>query len=83
MEENNMKKSIALILTLVMILALAGCGQSAAPAAPAADAPAAEAPAAEATPSVGFVTFGLGGDFFQALADTFVTTMNDAGWDAS
>ena len=34
-------------------------------------------------PSAGFVTFGLGGDFFQALADTFVTTMNDAGWDAS
>lgn len=78
-----MKKSIALILTLVMILALAACGQSAAPAAPAADAPAAEAPAAEAKPSVGFVTFGLGGDFFQALADTFVTTMNAAGWDAS
>ena len=83
MEENNMKKSIALILALVMILALAACGQSAAPAAPAAEAPAAEAPAAEAKPSVGFVTFGLGGDFFQALADTFVTTMNDAGWDAS
>ena len=83
MEENNMKKSIALILALLMILALAACGQSAAPAAPAADAPAAEAPATEAKPSVGFVTFGLGGDFFQALADTFVTTMNDAGWNAS
>ncbi len=32
--------------------------------------------------SVGFVTFGLGGDFFQSLADQFVTTMTEAGWDA-
>ena len=83
-----MKKSIALILALVMILALAACGQSAAPAAaPAAEKPAegvpAEAPAGDKKPAVGFVTFGLGGDFFQALADTFVKTMNDAGWDAS
>ena len=84
-----MKKSIALILALVMILALAACGQSAAPAAapaaekPAEAAPAAEAPAGDKKPAVGFVTFGLGGDFFQALADTFVKTMNDAGWDAS
>ena len=84
-----MKKSIALILALVMILALAACGQSTAPAAapaaekPAEAAPAAEAPAGDKKPAVGFVTFGLGGDFFQALADTFVKTMNDAGWDAS
>ncbi len=39
--------------------------------------------AAESKPSAGFVTFGLGGDFFQALADSFVTTMNEAEWDAS
>lgn len=32
--------------------------------------------------SVGFVTFGLGGDFFQSLADTFVETMEGAGWEA-
>ncbi len=32
--------------------------------------------------SVGFVTFGLGGDFFQMLADEFVTVMTDAGWEA-
>lgn len=38
---------------------------------------------AEDKPSVGFVTFGLGGDFFQMLADTFVETMEDAGWEAS
>ena len=80
-----MKKTLALILALVMILALAACGQSAPAAAPAADKPAEAAPAAAADkkPAAGFVTFGLGGDFFQALADTFVKTMNDAGWDAS
>lgn len=32
--------------------------------------------------SVGFVTFGLGGDFFQQLADSFVKVMTDAGWEA-
>ena len=44
-----MKKIIAMLLALVMVFALAACGQSAAPAAeaPAAEAPAAEAPAAE------------------------------------
>lgn len=31
----------------------------------------------------GFVTFGLGGDFFQQLADSFVQVMTDAGWEAS
>ncbi len=43
---------------------------------------AATAAAAEDKPSAAFVTFGLGGDFFQALADNFVSTMNEAGWDA-
>ena len=42
-----MRKLIALLLALVMVLALAACGQSAAPA----SAPAAEAPAAEAAPA--------------------------------
>ena len=37
---------------------------------------------AEEKKSVGFVTFGLGGDFFQNLADTFVEKMNEEGWDA-
>lgn len=35
------------------------------------------------TKSVGFVTFGLGGDFFQQLADTYVSVFEDAGWEAS
>ena len=97
-----MKKSLALLLAFVMVLALAACGQSAAPAAapaaspaaepaatasaePAAAEPAAETPAesGDKKPSVGFVTFGLGGDFFQALADNFVTTMQAEGWEAS
>lgn len=42
------KKTVAMLLALVMMLALCACGQAAAPAAPAAEAPAAEAPAAEA-----------------------------------
>ena len=32
--------------------------------------------------SVGFVTFGLGGDFFQQLADAFVARMEADGWEA-
>lgn len=50
-----MKRTLALLLAVVMVFALFGCGKSesapaatAAPAAPAAEAPAAEAPAAEA-----------------------------------
>lgn len=43
-----MKKVIAILLALTMVLAMAACAAPAAPAAPAAEAPAAEAPAAEA-----------------------------------
>ena len=81
-----MKKILALILAFVMVFALAACGQQAAPADKPADAPAdapAGAPANDKKPSVGFVTFGLGGDFFQALADCFVSTMEAQGWEAS
>ena len=45
-----MKKTIAMLLALVMVFALCACGQTAAPA-PAAEAPAAEAPAAEESPN--------------------------------
>ena len=41
------------------------------------------AASAEDKPSVGFVTFGLGGDFFQMLADTYKATLEEAGWEAS
>ena len=36
---------------------------------------------AEDSKSVGFVTFGLGGDFFQQLADTFVEKFEAEGWE--
>ncbi|MDO5400797.1 MAG: carbohydrate ABC transporter substrate-binding protein [Eubacteriales bacterium] len=52
MEEQKMKKLIAMLLALVMVLSLCACGAkeepAPAPEAPAADAPATEAPAAEA-----------------------------------
>lgn len=35
------------------------------------------------TGSVGFVTFGLGNDFFQLLADLFKAKMEANGWEAS
>ena len=59
-----MKKLIALLLALVMVLALVACGaKTEAPAekeeAPAADAPAAEAPKAEGPIKVGFITQSL------------------------
>ena len=51
-----MKKLLAIVLAMVMVLSLAACGGSSAPAAdaPAADAPAAEAPAADAAKVVVF-----------------------------
>ncbi|MDY5564067.1 MAG: ABC transporter substrate-binding protein [Candidatus Limivicinus sp.] len=55
-----MKKTIAMLLALVMVFALCACGGSSAPAAtqaPAAEAPAAEAPAAEAPAAEGAVYY--------------------------
>ena len=56
-----MKKYLALILALAMVLALSACTGSSAPAAeaPAAEAPAAEAPAAEAPAAEGAQTVGI------------------------
>ena len=57
-----MKKFLAMMLALAMVLALAACGGSAAPAAteaPAAEAPAAEAPAAEAPAAAEGKTVGV------------------------
>lgn len=78
-----MKKFLAIALALCMVFALCACGQVTVTTETTTTTTTEAAPAAEKTPSVGFVTFGLGGDFFQALADTFVTTMNGAGWEAS
>ena len=38
---------------------------------------------AEEKKTAGFVTFGLGGDFFQMLADEFVAQFEALGWEAS
>lgn len=70
-----MKKIIALLLTLVMVLSLAACGQKA----PAAD-EGADAPADEPK-TVAFVGFGPG-DFFDMLANTYIETMKAEGWNA-
>ena len=69
-----MKKIIALLLTLVMVLSLAACGQQA-PADDGADAPADE------PKTVAFVGFGPG-DFFDMLANTYMETMKAEGWNA-
>ena len=89
---------LALVMVLALAACGQSAAPAAAPAAspaaepaatasaePAAAEPAAETPAesGDKKPSVGFVTFGLGGDFFQALADNFVTTMQAEGWEAS
>lgn len=82
----------------MMVMGLAGCGStggaadaassggtesSAAEAGAEAGEQAAEAVAASSEGhTAAFVTFGLGADFFQSLADTFVSTMEDAGWEA-
>ena len=68
-EECNMKKVLSLLLTVCMLICM----------------PVTTVFAGEEGGegySVGFVTFGLGGDFFQSLADTFVETMEGAGWEA-
>ena len=91
-----MKKIIALLLALMMCLGLAACGQpsgdnSQAPATdPGTDATEPADPDTDTSepagdgekPSVGFVTFMTSGEFFQSLADTYVTTMEAEGWDA-
>ncbi|MCF0132240.1 MAG: substrate-binding domain-containing protein [Blautia sp.] len=63
-----MKKMITTLLAVCMLAAALTAGSISV--------------AAEETHTAGFVTFGLGGDFFQALADTFVAKMEEAGWEA-
>lgn len=64
-----MKKVVSMLLTVAMlVVGVMGTTVT--------------AHAEEDKKSVGFVTFGLGGDFFQQLADTFVDVMTEAGWDA-
>ena len=73
-----MKKIIALVLALVMVLGLVACGAAEAPAAteaPKADAPAAEAPAAPAEPA------GIDGEiavFWYTFGDTYLSSVRAA-----
>ena len=88
-----MKKILALVLALAMLFTLAACTGTPANEQPAnTNAPAdTNAPAAEtngaaentgAGKKIGFVTFGLGGDFFQMLADEYKKVFTEAGWEA-
>jgi putative lysine transport system substrate-binding protein len=47
-KEDKMRRALAIVLAMLMMLALAACGQSSAPAATPTEAPPAETPAAEA-----------------------------------
>ena len=84
-----MKKLIALLLALVMVLALAACGaKTEEPAAeePAAEEPAAETPAEEpaAEESAGDVSELNVGVFYYSFADTYISSVRtalDAQWD--
>ena len=71
-----MKKTLALLLALVMVFALAACGQQAAPAAaPAGDAAPAAAPAAEAkTYKVGVAIYQFDDNFMTLYTTSFRTT---------
>ena len=87
-----MRKIISVLLVLtMMVFSLAACKktdtvanvnkESEAEAVTEAASPSTQPSPAEKY-SIGFVTFGLGGDFFQALADTFVEKMTAEGWEA-
>ena len=85
-----MKKFIALLLALIMVV----CCFAACTAKPTDTVKPDDTTNTDTTPDtnndkteaprkVGFVTFGLGGEFFQTLADTFKAKMEAAGWEAS
>lgn len=89
-----MKKIIALLLALCMMFSLFACSSSNPPAdnnpSQNSSAPESTKPDEPSQPDsngggkkVGFVTFGLGGDFFQMLASAYEETMKGLGWDAS
>lgn len=65
-----MKKVLAIVLAVIMALSMVGCGAKT------------EEKSGEKKVAA-FVTFGLGGDFFQALANQFVENFEADGWEAS
>lgn len=90
-----MKKLTALLLALCMMFSLFACGGNGET--PASDNPGQGTGTPESSPAdnsdepapngegkkVGFVTFGLGGDFFQMLADAYEKTMTGLGWEST
>lgn len=80
-----MKKILSIVLALAMLLSLAACGAKApeATTAPAGNDAPATTEASNEKKVAAFVTFGLGGDFFQMLANSFVAKFEAAGWEAS
>ena len=77
-----MKKLFALLLALAMVLSLAACGASEAPAteAPATEAPATEAPAAEAPAAAGSVYYlNFKPEFGDALTELAATYTANTG----
>ena len=86
-----MKKLFALLLALAMVLSLAACGGSAAPApeAPAADAPAAEAPAPEAPAAktaadlkLGFILGSREHAFYCSIEEGILAAAEELGFEA-
>ena len=65
-----LKTILVVALAAIMVFGLVACGTKK------------DSKKSDETKVAGFVTFGLGGDFFQMLADQFVTTFKAAGWDA-
>ena len=83
-----MKKILALLLAMAMVLALAACGSGAASSAPAetassaaAEAPADEAPAADVGPkTVGYVTINSASPWSGVIHSTLEQIVPEAGW---
>lgn len=88
-----MKKMLALVLAMAMMLCMVACATTTSSAVPEAKSDSETKSDSEASASsvadsgekkvAAFVTFGLGGDFFQMLADAFVTKFEAIGWEAS
>lgn len=81
-----MKKILSLVVSLALLsFTLAGCAGAASSSTAASGSPAASTPSTQSgeKPSAGFILLGLGNEFFQSFADTFVEMFTEAGWDAS
>ena len=82
------KKLLSVVMTVALVASLfAGCGSSKTDDTQATTSDSTSETTESADKpgegkTVGFVTFGLGGDFFQMLADEFVTVFEEAGYDA-